>query len=374
MKAALAALVVIAGAACSVAGPVVDRLPPPSPPTPDYSIGSIPCDAPLTCEDDFALDGGVSELRSLSDDIADQDDDAGSDGELDPDTIDWAGGRIELASETPLDVVRDEAPEAGTLIELRGPVTLRFENVARLERLRIAGSSPESRLVLDHVTALDLTLGDGDHPFAGRLDAKHAAFERASVSAAYLQLYSVAFVDSFVAAETFISRDGLLHNVVLELGEGTFAPSDLREVEIRSCDVLSFFESHLEDISISRCRSDVPTRLHQTKVVRGMLDGAFSADLSSLEAVRFGLRQDTSLIVWETRGSRLAFCDHADDLQLESTPQCSSCTEDAVQDRVCKLQDEERIKADSPQNFCNPIDDAPRCDEPFPDRLRPRFE
>lgn len=377
MRAALAALAIVACTACDVAGPVVDRLPkPPMLPPPADPI-SVPCQKPPSCETEFMTDGGLAELRPLDADNAGLDEDAGVEDALDPNAIDWDSDSIELASATPIDVMHREAPEAGALIELRGPVTLRFEHVASLDGVRIASVSPESRLVFDHVTALDLTLGDGEHRFAGRLEAKHTTFEAASVNAAHISLDSVVFVDSFIEAETFVSRDGLMLNTILELGDGFFAPSELRDTEIRRCDALSFFQSSLMNVSIARCRSDVPTRLYESMVVRGVLNGVLLADTSVIEAVLLGQKEETSLLMWRTAAKRVALCDYADDVQLgASAIQCSSCTDDALEGRLCEVREE----AERPEewkgryNYCDKLDDVARCEEPLPERPRPQVE
>jgi hypothetical protein len=372
---ALALAVCAACVACNVAGPVVDRLPEPPLPGPiDYRIGSVSCYEPPPCEIGVVLESELTELRPLNAAIEELDDDAGSEDVLDPDAIDWEDERIILASAAPIDVVRDDAPEAGTLIELRGPVTLRFQNIASLEGLRIAGASAESRLVLEHVTALDLTLGDSDHRFAGRLEAKNTAFERASVNAAHVQLGSSALVESLVAAETFVSRDVIMENVVLEVGDGLFAPSELRYVEIRRCDALSFFESDLRNVAIPRCRGDAPTRFYGTDIFRSVIDGSLSADSSSLEAVRVGRRQDTSLLMWNTILIGITFCDFADEVQfVPGKTQCSSCTDGALETVVCKLPKEavDGMVSSEPRNFCERIDEAVGCEEPLPARPRP---
>jgi hypothetical protein len=371
------ALAIAACTACDVAGPVVDRLPKPPMLPPDTPRITVPCQEPPSCETEFTTDGGVTELRPLDADNAGSEDDAGSEDALDPRAIDWDSDSIELASATPIEVVHGEAPEAGALIELRGPVTLRFEHVASMEGLRIASASPESRLVLDHVTALDLTLGDRDHRFAGRLEAKHTTFEGASVNAAHISLDSVVFVGSFIEADTFISRDGLMQNVVLELGDGLFAPSQLHDTEIRRCDTLSFFQSSLMNASIARCRSDVPTRFYQSMVVLSVVDGVLSADTSVIEAVRLGRKDETSLLMWETAGKRLALCDYADDIQLgASAIQCSSCTEDALEGQLCEVrEDAERPDEWSGRyNYCDRLDQVARCEEPLPEHARPHFE
>lgn len=373
MRVALIALAIAACAACDVADPVVDRLPPPPPPPPDERIGGALCPEPPLCEDKLELGGEVTALRSLHASIAGLDEDAGSDDVLDPDAIDWKGDSIVLGSAVPIDVVHDEAPEPGTLIELRGPVTLHFENIARLERVRIAGSSPESRLVLEHVTARDLTLGDADHPFAGQLEAKHTAFTRASVNAARVTLDSVVFVDSFIATDTLASRDGLIKQCIIELGAGLFAPSDVRDTELRRCDALSFFGSRLLNVSIPRCRSDVPTRFYETTIVTGLLDGLLNADSSTIEGVRVGRDDETSLVMWDTQVLRMALCDRADDVRLElATVQCSSCTEDALETRICQVSEKDSTTGSA--NFCERIDQTTRCEDPLPERLRPHLE
>jgi hypothetical protein len=377
VRACFAALAIAACTACDVAGPVVDRLPKPPMLPPDVDRISVPCQNPPSCETELMTDGGVTELRPLGDDISGLDEDAGVEKALDPNAIDWDGDSIELTSTTPVEVVHGEAPEAGALIELRGPVTLRFEHVASLEGVRIASVSPESRLVLDHVTALDLTLGDGEHRFAGRLEAKHTTFEGASVNAAHISLDSVVFVGSFIEAETFVSRDGLMLNAILELGDGFFAPTELRDTEIRRCDALSFFQSSLRDVSIARCRSDVPTRLYQSMAVRGVLDGVLLADSSVIEAALLGQKEETSLLMWETAAKRVAVCDFADDVQLgASAIQCSSCTEDALEGLLCEVrQDAERpAEWQGRYNYCDKLDDVARCEEPLPERPRPQVE
>jgi hypothetical protein len=322
----------------------------------------------------MVLESEVSALRPLHAAIAELDEDAGIEGVLDPEAIDWKDDTIVLASAAPIEVVLDDAPKAGTLIELRGPVTLRFQNIASLEGVRIASTSPESRLLFEHVTAVELTLGDSDHRFAGRLEAKNTAFERASVNAAHVQLDASALIESFFAAATLVSRDAVMRNVVLELGDGMFAPTELEYVEIRRCDALSFFGSNVRNVSIPRCRSDAPTRFYATDVFSSVIDGSLSADASSLEAVRVGRKEETSLLMWNTILISITFCDFADDVQLEpGSAKCSTCTDDALEGLVCKLPKEAGDQPTSTErrNFCERIDEAAGCEEPLPDRPRP---
>lgn len=376
MKTWLAALVIAACAGCKVAGPVVDREP--KPPPPGLLADVVACHEPSPCTSEFVIQGEtiITELRPLGATTSAFDEDAGVDTVLDPDTIAWSDTSIVLASAVPIEIVIEEAPEPGALIELHGPVTLRFENIQDLDDLRIASSSPESEVVLDHVAALNLTMGDAEHRFAGRLFAKHVAFERASMNVENVQLDSAVFFESFLAASFLTSRDGFFETVVLELGVGLFAPSELREVEIRRCDALSFFGSSLWGISIPRCRDGEATRIYDSKVVRGVVDGVIDADTSKLDSLRIGQREPTSLVLWGSNVMRNNFCDFANDIKFErGQVNCSDCTEAAFSEALCELPQESEGRDSSSTgrfNFCEALDLAEGCEDPLPDRPRPQ--
>jgi hypothetical protein len=372
----LALLATAACAACEVAGPVVDRAP--KPPPPGLLADVVACREPSPCTSEFVIQGEtiITELRSLGAPLEAFDEDAGIESVLDPGDIAWSDTSIVLASAVPIEVVIDEAPEPGALIQLHGPVTLRFENIADLNALRIASSSRESEVVLDHVTALDLTMGDAEQRFAGRLFAKHSAFERASMNVETMQLDSAVFFESFIAASFLTSRDGFFETVVLELGVGLFAPSELREVEIRRCDALSFFGSSLWGISIPRCQNGEATRIYDSKVVRGVVDGVIDADTSKFDSLRIGQREPTLLVLWGSNVMRNNFCDFADDIKFErGQVNCSDCTEAAFSEALCKLPQESGGRDSSSSgrfNFCEALDLAEACEDPIPDRPRPQ--
>ena len=383
MRAALTSFVLVVLVACDIASPVVDREPK-IPPT-IYDGYIVACRMPKPCDSESTIVTTMEELRPLDSNpafeplaelAANADQDTGL-RSIRLDEVSWQRSNVVIDVAEPTEIVLAQSTLKHVQIKLEGPVTLRFAEHTELTDVGLSSASESSRLAFDHARATDLTVGDAEHTFAGRLDARHTYFERPSINVATVELDSVAITRGFVAAESLRSRDGLMTDVAFDLGDGLFAPTQINMVVFTHCDALSFFSSRLEDVRIPRCTGEA-TRFYESTVVRARIDGEISADSSKLEAALFGVEQPTSLVLWASHVMLSTFCDMADDAAFETRGvQCSACSEAfEAQASLCTLPVEGFNRAASwsgRDNFCEALDAADACAPPTPDRPRPQL-
>jgi len=370
-------------AACQLGDPVVDETPEPPEVTGD---GSVACGEPAPCEEpDTTLELAQTSLRPLAwpgcEPLGPLDDDRDCAAERFSDDapmmlrdVSWESLNIVIEATAPIEIVLAGSRVSDVRFVLEGPVMLRFEDETEIESVQIWGGTSASRVVLENVVAIELTIGDDDEPFAGGLEARHSAFEEPSMNVASADFDGVAFVEGFLRTGSLRSRDGLFKGVVFDLGTAVFAPSHIDRAQFDSCDTLSFFSSDVLRVRIPSC-SGGATRFYGGRVSRGSLDGAHIADGAKLDRIRFGRHEPTTLLTWATEITQSAFCDHADNVKLEpDQSMCSICSQTfAERALICELPRSDgggRVPGTVQRNFCDAIDTADECPEPLPDRDR----
>lgn len=299
-------------------------------------------------------------------------------GNVVADGVEWRDANIVIEAEDALEVVVSNADVRSTRIELRGPITLRFQDMAALEGVSISSNARSAVVGFDRVQPKALIVGDAEHRFAGHLEARHSAFTASSFVLESIELDSVVIDGAFLASTDLVANDGSLHDVTMDLGDATFAPTEMLAVDIKQCETLSFFGSNLRNVLVPRCSGD-PTRLYTTDLVSGRLDGEISGDGSKLEQVHLGLNEPSRYELWAVTVVSSAFCGHVEDVKVsKNAVMCSSCSEGALEtlETACTLPlgDFERPdddREDVIQNFCEPLNMLEPCPPPVPMRTRP---
>lgn len=371
---ACALLLLLIGSGCDQA-PLVDKFAPVVPVEPPVSE----CIRQLfLCMAPDILENSLPEPRALSlFPCAPSEEDAGIDDgasgcPLPVPGLGWRNTSVLIQADEPREVVVTEVPVSDVRVLLEGPVTLRFENVPQLERVEIRSDSPEASVEFDHVVTARVTLGDEASPFAGHVDARHTRFEDLSMNVESFELDSVVIQKSNIAVQRLDSGDGLFEDVVIDVGDGLFAPSQLSDVRFERCHSLSFFGTTLKDSIIPRCEGDVATRLYSVDANGGVIDGVINGEGGTLGGVQLGRYDPSEYALWGVAVGGSMFCDETESLKSTAHIKCSDCTDDAFSEApACNLEEPAELPSGARTNYCEALNLRTECSAPLPERLRP---
>jgi len=288
----------------------------------------------------------------------------------------WTSSNIAIEADEPLEVVIASSQLIETRFHLSGPVSMRFQDGTVMKQVGVSGDSEQARVFIDHLSVEELTLGDSATPFAGHFEARHSQLVGASVYADSIALDSSRLTASFLAAESLTSGDSTLTDVVIGAGDATFAPSTLEVVDFARCRSLTFFASTLSFARVPRCEGEA-TRLYNSTLSGGTLDGDVVAESTPLTNVLLGRDEPSDFVFWNVPLVRVNFCDHVESTKLLSPSiLCSTCAERAFDEpeALCFLTAPGQPppnKEDGLDNFCAALEEIETCASPYPERLRP---
>lgn len=284
----------------------------------------------------------------------------------------WRNKAVLIEADEPREVLVSKVDLTDARVLLSGPVTLRVRDIPSIERLELQSSSPGAQVVFEHVAASHVTIGDATRAFAGHVSAHHTRFDDLSLNATSVELDSAVIARSFLSAERIDSGDGVLEDVVIDVGDGLFAPSSLTDVRIVGCDTLAFFGSSLTRSIIPRCTGE-PTRLYDSKALDIVLDGLIEGAGGTIRSSRLGRYDPSEYVLWDVYVSEGSmFCNEAHALKSTATIRCTYCEDQAFDvGPACNLEQPVPEAEAAPQNPCQALDLTTQCAAPLPERLRP---
>jgi hypothetical protein len=290
--------------------------------------------------------------------------------------------RIEDASWTQLDLdIETSDPVTLELVSpqlahlqmrVRGPVTLRVLDAKAVHDWAVATDSPAATVDLEDTEVKTIRFGDPQAQFVGRLSIARSTIAQASINARDLMLETVGLSDSRITAEHTQWFDVTSRRTKLSAGTAVISASRLTEIEVERCVFLSLHRSNLAAYAIPAC-SGGPTRVFETTLSRGSLQGAIDADGSRITETVFGMHDATDLLLWGTSLTRVNFCAGTDHVVVagEGSFLCAACREldgTGVPIDACVHEENETSFVKS----CGVLAVAPVC-EPTPLRMRPPF-
>lgn len=278
---------------------------------------------------------------------------------------------IESASALTLEVARPFLTQ--TRLRIIGPVTVRVLETRALHDVVVMSESAAAAIDVTDAAAQAIRLGDEGDEFAARITMTRSTLERVQIFARDLSFETVGLSQARVTAENLHWVDVTSRGVKLAVGTAVISASRLSEVEVLSCDVLDIHRSSLSAYAIPACSVD-PTRLFESTLTRGTLDGTFDADNAQIVNSVFGANDATDLLLWDTRLSVVNFCAGTNHVVLagKSATGCSRCQEldgSQVPIDACREPNNDKLVVSS---FCELLYLAPDCD-PAPERMRPPF-
>jgi hypothetical protein len=333
-------------------------------------------DPPGACRRTFSLDDDTFDpdaLRTLSCTkarfVRTQ---SGSDAVLRIEGANWA--QLELDIETADPVTLELVSPQLTNLQMRvhGPVTLRVLDTQAVNDWMVATDSPAATVDLRDTQVKAVRFGDPQLPFAGKLSIARSTIAQASIDARDLALETVGLNDSRITAVHMEWVDVTSRRTKLSAGTAVISASRLSEMEIEQCELLSFHRSSLASYAIPSCTGG-PTRLFESTLSRGSLQGAFDIDGSRIDETVFGMHDATDLLLWATSLSRVNFCAGTDHVVVagQGSFLCATCREldgTGVPIDACVHEENKTSFLKS----CGVLAVAPVC-EPTPLRMRPPF-
>lgn len=278
---------------------------------------------------------------------------------------------IETSDPVTLELVSPQLIEVQ--IHVRGPVTLRVLDTKEVHDWTVATDSPAATVDLQNTEVKTIRLGDPQAQFVGRLAIVRSLIAQATINARDLLLETVGLNDSRITAEHTQWFDVTSRRTKLSAGTAVISASRLTEIEVERCEFLSLHRSNLAAYAIPACSAG-PTRLFETTLNRGSLQGAIDADGSRITETVFGMHDTTDLLLWGTSLVRVNFCAGTDHVAVagEGSFLCATCREldgTGVPIDACLHEENETSFVKS----CGVLAVAPAC-EPTPLRMRPPFK
>lgn len=284
----------------------------------------------------------------------------------------WSNLELDMETGAPLtlELVRPQLEQLK--LRLRGPFTLRVIDTESVTSLAVATDSASAAVELQKTDVKALELGDENAEFAGTLSVARSTIAGANVRARDLQLETVSFGDAKVEVEHSSWVDVSSRRVELSGGTLLFSASRLTTTKISRCELLSVYRSTATGYAFPPC-SGGPTRLFESTLNRGSLDGEIMIDGSRLDQVVFGLNEPTNLQMWDGNLARSNFCAGTDRVVLagQGSALCALCREldgSPVPIDAC-LHEDAKVTL---MKCCGVFDVAATCD-PTPIRMRPPF-
>jgi hypothetical protein len=364
----------------------------PEPQVPDLSVctPSSPalCEAASETAPDLARDppGACRRTLSLDDDTFDPEairtlscskislvrKQSGSTGVVRIEDATWSQLDLDIETADPV-TLELMSPLLNNLeMRLRGPVTLRVLDTNAVHDVVLTTDSPSAALDLQDAEVKTIRLGDPQAEFAGMLSIAHSKIAQANIRARDLRLETVGLNDSQITAERTQWVDVTSRRTKLSAGIASISSSRLTKIEVEHCELLSIYHSTVAEYAFPDC-SGSPTRLFETSLKRGSLQGTIDLDQSQVEDTVFGMHDTTDLLVWDTSLNRVNFCAATDHVVVagEGSFLCADCREldgAGVPIDACLHEDNKTPFIKS----CGVLAVAPVC-EPTPLRMRPPF-
>lgn len=156
----------------------------------------------------------------------------------------------------------------------------------------------------------------------------------------------------------------------LTVGEAVVSASSLNYAEVMRCGSLRVYGSGVTNFRLPAC-DDEPTRVFNTTLTRGTIEGDLLADSAGFNRAVFGLREPTDLKLWDGTINNSNFCANADRVVLAGrvTGSCADCEEldgSVVPVDACKHEASEPLFLKS----CKALEAMDDC-RPTPTRMRP---
>jgi hypothetical protein len=287
---------------------------------------------------------------------------------------DWSHIDLDLQTADPvtLELVAPVRLEQ-LIIRMRGPFTLRVSESNVVHDIRVASDSPDASVMLEKTELQTIRFGDEQAQFAGVLAVKRSKLAQVNLVARELRFETVGVIDARVRADDLQWVDVTGRRVELTVGSAVLSSSNLVDLRIKECELLSLHDVDASSYVIPTC-SGGPTRLFDSRLGRGSLEGVIQSDRTELFETILGLHDTTDLLAWETTLGTVNFCSNSDHVTIagKGTFTCATCREldgSQVPIDACVHEDSQTLFLKT----CGAIFVAPDCD-PTPDRMRPPFK
>jgi hypothetical protein len=286
---------------------------------------------------------------------------------------DWSHIDLDLQTADPvtLELVAPVRLEQ-LIIRMRGPFTLRVSEANMVHDIRVASDSPGASVTLEKAELHTIRFGDEQAQFAGVLAVTRSKLQQVNLVARELRFETVGLVDARVRADHLQWVDVTGRRVELTIRSAVLSSSNFIDLRVKECERLSLHAVEAAAFVIPTCSAG-PTRIFDSSLGRGSLDGAIDSDRTKLSGTILGLHDTTDLLAWDTDLTNVNFCSNADHVTVagKGTFTCATCREldgSQVPIDACVHEDSQTLFLKT----CGAIFVAPDCD-PTPDRMRPPF-
>jgi hypothetical protein len=258
------------------------------------------------------------------------------------------------------------------IVRMRGPFTLRVSETDVVRDIHVASDSPDASVTLEKTELRAVRFGDEQAQFEGVLSVTRSKLDQVNLAARELRFETVGLIEARVRADHLQWVDVTGRRVELTIRSAIVSSSNFIDFRVKQCELLGLYNVDLTTYFIPTCSAG-PTRLFNSNLNRGSLDGAIDSDRTQLTQTIFGLHDTTDLLAWDTNLDQVNFCSSSDHVTVagKGTFSCATCREldgSQVPLDACVHEESQTLFLKT----CGAIFVAPDCD-PTPDRMRPPF-